>query len=345
MNHNPAIEIVCHTTPDRINEDTYIIMPTGPLSERIIFAAIDGATARLTPPPLQAFLDTLPITLTPAAYAARFIRDSLVRHIAATEKPDLRALMLAANADLKAALIDIFGELTLDAMQFPAETYTMLKNDPRLVRLGLPVCVVTLVEYDRADHSLRYAHAGDTSLLVAYAEGRATVPTADEAPFDSHLLKLIGQLRAEDPEQSVRDLTQHADVRRRNLYNGLRHNYVDEHSLPQPSQGTGVLNGQPELRYFVKTGEVSLRDATLVCAMSDGLEWPISAEEAFADHAATATELRDQRYAHMAEQITARGLRGYLDLLRETEHDDADYNAFPRMKAHDDATGLLLRFG
>ena len=135
MSQNPAIEMVYHTAPDCINEDAYIIMPTELLSERIIVAAIDGATTRLTPPRMQAHLDSLPITLTPAAYAARFIRDSLVRHITSAEKLELRALMLAANADLNVALIDIFGELTLDAMQFPAETYTMLKNDPRLVRL------------------------------------------------------------------------------------------------------------------------------------------------------------------------------------------------------------------
>jgi hypothetical protein len=345
MTHYPSIESVCHAPPDRLNEDAVLIQPTEPFSEGIILAAIDGATTRLTPPPLQTFLDMLPITLTPAAYAARFVRDALVKHITIGDYVDLRALMLAANADLGAVLTDVFGDLTLDAMQFPEEVYNTLKHDPRLVRLGLPVCVATLAEYDPVDHVLRYAHAGDTSLLVAYKDGRAQVPTARETAFDSPLLAKIGQLRAQHPDLSIREIVHLPDLRHLNLHNGLHHNYVDEHGLPQPSQGTGALNGQRELRYFVKTGELSLDGVAFVGVMTDGMEWPISAEEAFAADAAAAAERRDQRYAHMAEQITLRGLGDYLKLLRKTEAADADHDQFPRMKTHDDAAGVLLRFG
>ncbi|MBN1562878.1 MAG: hypothetical protein JXA10_03520 [Anaerolineae bacterium] len=345
MPHYPAIEIVYQTVPERLNEDAYLIQTAAPLSEQIIFAAIDGATTRLTPPPLQTYLDTLPQTLTPAGFAARFVRDALAQHITAGEVTDLRALMLAANADLGAAVRDILGDLTLDAMQFPPELYDTLKHDPRLVRLGLPVCVMTLAAYDPADHTLHYAHAGDTALLVVYEDGRAEIPTARQREFDSPLLATMGQLRAQNPGLSTRDITQNPDLRHLNLHNGLNHNYVDEHGLPQPNRGTGVLNGQPELRYFVRTGELSLDGVALVCVMTDGLEWPTSAEEAFAGDATTAANLRDQRIIYMAEQITARGLRGYLDHLRATETADADHDQFPRMKTHDDAAGVLLRFG
>jgi hypothetical protein len=46
----------------------------------------------------------------------------------------------------------------------------------------------------------------------------------------------------------------------------------------------------------------------------------------------------------MAEQIAGRGLRCYLDHLREAEAADTDHNRFSRMKTHDDAAGTLLRF-
>lgn len=347
---NPSLEIVCHTVPERLNEDAWLAQTAGTLSERIMIAAIDGATTRLTPPPLQAYLDSLsaplPSPLTPAALAARIVRAALTRHISGDDSLDPRALMLAANADLGDTVRGVLGDLTLDAMEFPLDIAASLEHDPRLVRLGLPVCVVTLAEYDPAGHTLRYAHAGDTALLVAYTDGRASVPTAPppDFKFDDPLITLIENLRAQKPTLTTRELTQHPDVRHFNLHSALRHNYVDEHGLPQPSQGTGVLNGQSELRYFVKTGEIDMTDVAFVCVLTDGLEWPASAAEIQATGAATAAALTVERYAYMAEQIAARGLAGYLAHLRATEAADANHNQYPRMKTHDDAAGVLLRF-
>jgi len=98
--HLPALEIVCHALPDRVNEDAWLAQGAGPLGEQIVAAAIDGATTRLTPPALQAHLDRQSEPLTPAAYAARFVRDSLARQIGTGRPPALRTLLLEANADL-----------------------------------------------------------------------------------------------------------------------------------------------------------------------------------------------------------------------------------------------------
>src|SRR5690606_7026528 len=108
----PALEIVCDGVPGRLNEDAWLVMQSGHLGERVLIAAIDGATTRLTPPLLQRYLNTLPQKLTPAAYAARVVRDSLARLIAEGMITDLRALLLEANADLGRALIERFGELS-----------------------------------------------------------------------------------------------------------------------------------------------------------------------------------------------------------------------------------------
>ncbi len=340
----PAVEVICHTPPGRLNEDAWLVMQTGPLAERVIFAAIDGATTRLTPPPLQRYLDTLPDKLTPAAFAARLVRDLLATQIGTGMPADLRTLALEANADLGRALIRLFGALALERMAFPDEILQTVGHDPRLVRLGLPACVMTLAEYNPADHSLRYVHAGDTSLLVAYRDGRVSIPTAHNLASDDTLMRTIHQSRRYHPDLSFRELAQQPDIRRFNRDNALLHNYVDEYGLPQPSLGGGVLDGLPELRYFLKIGEIPLNGAAFVCAMTDGLEWPASADEVFCDDPVQAAEFMARRRAHMAEQIGTRGLAGYLALLRETEAADPDHETYPRMKTHDDAAGVLLRF-
>lgn len=344
--HNPpALECVYHTTPDRVNEDAFVAMHTGPLAERLMIAAIDGATTRLSPPPLQAYLDTLPGSLTPAAFSARMVRDSIAQQVATEMPPELRTLLLNANAALRRALIEILGALTLEAMQFPPEIHDRLQEDPRLVRLGLPASVATLAEYDPAAHELRWVHCGDTLLLVAYQDGRVEVPTMSPIDDPDRTIKrMVLAMRESEPGKSLRELTQSKEVRRNNLLSGLRHNYVDEHGLPQPSQGIGVLNGMPELRYFLTTGIIDLRGVAFVCVMTDGLEWPASAEEVFAEAAGQIKTMRAERHAYMARAMARQGLCGYLQLLREAEADDADHDQFPRMKTHDDATGILLRF-
>src|SRR5512133_3612513 len=145
-----SVEVVHHSPPGRLNEDAWLVMQAGPLEDRIIFAVIDGATTRLTPPPLARYLESRPGHLTPAAFAARVFRDALARHIAEGMFHDLRTLFIEANADLGRAVIQILGALTLEAMAFPDELMETLRHDPRLVRCGLPVAAATLVEFDPA---------------------------------------------------------------------------------------------------------------------------------------------------------------------------------------------------
>lgn len=341
----PALEIVCQGVPDRLNEDAWLAMQAGSLGERIVMAVIDGATTRLTPPALQRYLDAQPEKLTPAAYAARLTRDSLARQIGTGMPAELRTLLLEANADLGRDLIRLLGALTLDAMGFPEEVRATVADDPRLVRLGLPASVVTLAEYDPLTRRLRYAHAGDTLLLVVYRDGHVSVPTrADDPCMDQALLQTALKMRDYYPDLPFRELVQLPEVQRRNLTNALHHNYVDEHGLPQPSRGVGVIDGLPELRYFVRTGEIALDGAALVCVMTDGLEWPASAQEVFATDPDEAAELGEQRCTFMGDQIGRYGLAAYLERLRQAETGDPDYERYPRMKTHDDATGVLLRF-
>jgi hypothetical protein len=220
----PAIEIVCHAPPGRLNEDAWLVMQTGPLADRIISAAIDGATTRLTPPPLERYLATLPDKLTPAAYAARLVRDSLAQQISTGMPAELRTLVLEANADLGRALIKRMGGLTLESLALPDDLYQTLAHDPRLVRVALPACVATLAEVNPADHTLRYAHAGDTSLLVVYEDGRVSVPTDSPTPNDYALMHTIRQARDHHPDHSFRDLTQQPEIRRFNWDSALLHN-------------------------------------------------------------------------------------------------------------------------
>lgn len=340
----PALEIVCQAPADRLNEDAWLATTAGALGDTLIVAAIDGATTRLTPPPLQRHLDNSGHKLTPAAYSARVIRDALLQHCAVGVS-DLRALLLGANDALGREMSDLFGVLALDHMGFPDEVYNALKSDPRYVRLGLPACVATVAEYDPGTDTLHYVSAGDTALLVVKRDGTVNIPTENQVEeHDNQVLKAALALRSTKTDLTFRELVQQPQIRKLNLNTGLKHNYVDEHGLPQPHQGIGAVNGQPELRYFLQHGEIDLNGVAYVCVMTDGLEWPASADEIFCENPDDARAQREERRTFMAAEIGKRGLAGYLTLLREVEDRDGDHENYPRMKTHDDATGVLLRF-
>ena len=93
----PSVEIVCHAPPGRLNEDAWLVMQTGPLADRIVFAAIDGATTRVTPPPLERYLATLPEQLHLAYNGADPIRVVHATPWSATELlyPDRNPALLA----------------------------------------------------------------------------------------------------------------------------------------------------------------------------------------------------------------------------------------------------------
>ena len=341
----PALEVVCQTVPGRLNEDTWLAVHTGPLTSRLTCAAIDGATTRLIPPPLQHYLDSRVERLTPAAFAARMTRESMERHAAEGMLADLRALLLESNTDLGRTLLELFGAIELHSLGLPEEVYNALAHDPRFVRLGLPACVVTVMEYDPASRMLHWAHAGDTSLMVAYEDGRVEIPTnPDGADFDSAIKKTALTLRSYNPNMSFRELMKQPEVQKLNLNSGIRHNFVDKHGLPQPRQGIGVVNGMSELRYFVKTGSVSMDGALFALVMTDGLEWPADQREAFSPSAEDAEARRQERLQSMATRIAEHGPAGYLAFLRDAEENDPDHNQYPRFKTHDDATGVMLRF-
>lgn len=344
--NTPTFEIVSRAAGN-LNEDSWLLMQAGPLEERFVMAAIDGATTRLTPPPLQRALDTLPVPLTPAAYAARMTRDALARHSAEGFFTEPRALLIEANADLGRALHQILGALTLDAMEFPHEIHRTLAHDTRLVRLGLPACAATLADYDPGTRLLRYAHAGDTLLLVRYQDGQVEILTQpDDAPSFRPMLKRMAlKMRGSHPDLPMRELLRLPEVQSMDLHAALYHNYVDDHGLPQPGQGIGVVDGLPELRYFVQSDEVQLDDVELICLLTDGLEWPPDAREIFTEDPDEAIHLMHVRRRFMAGQIADRGLAGYLDLLWMAQEKDADHERYPRIKTHDDATGVVLRFG
>ena len=317
------LSILHEASPAHPIEDACLALCDG---SRALLLAVDGAAQRLT----TSATDALCAGQSGAAFAA-----ALTRTVVASDPwADPAALLLRANDALRAALESVYGTLTAEAIAArEPQIAAAWADDPRRVRLALPVCVATLAQIDLRAGTIRWAHAGDTALYLFAHDGTVIEATTDQmGPHDRAALALALHRQAMCGAPHLADVLADPAVLEANRTNGLYHNYVGPDGAPDPA-GVGVINGLPELAHYIETGTTSLEEigAALVC--TDGFPWPAAWDE---DDSGRAERLRAMR-----GRIRRDGLRGYYDALMAAQAADATRDQFPRFGIHDDTTAVL----
>jgi len=321
----------------RVNEDAWLVLENINPPGYFIAAVIDGAGARLKIPKLEAALQEHYHGITAAAFAAAQVRTSLIGQLNARPGMSLQSALLGANNALRDALIEIISDFSAKNLLALADGLSE-DDDPRRIRLALPACVVTLIRLDYTNRQLEYAHAGDTSLLEIRHDGQVIRHTTDQmGPYDEAVLHQAAHLRQVKDLPHIADAVVLPEVRRLNIENGLRHNYVDTQGHTSPGDGCGVLNGLPELADYIETGTLPVDPAHTAgfCLLSDGLELLAPLNET--------AQQQDDRLRQMGALLKRRGLSGLFDALQQMITADSHFDQYPRMKMQDDATGVYLQ--
>jgi hypothetical protein len=337
-----AIQVICQAAPDnaeRQNEDAYVLYQRDDRQPAYILAVIDGATSLVNFAPLQAYLQAERPGMTPAGLAATVIRDSVLRQIVSADGSvdvDPRQLILNANQDLRALLEQIVPEIfdAEEILRLEPQHEATLQDDPRRIRLFLPAAVMTLMTIDTEANLLRYAHTGDTALMLCYHNGHVSLPTQNRIRMGDEAALIAARQAIMKSGRPMLEAINDPLIQALNRDHRLYHNYVDEQGATQPGTGAGVINGLPELRDYVETGFTTLEQVAAGVIMSDGFFWPAPLNES--------RTARQQRHRMMATRIRQEGVGGYLAALRAEERADASREKYPRFKLHDDATGLVF---
>ncbi len=315
--------------PNRANEDAYHVSHD---ANAVLIAVADGASQRLKTNSLLPLLKNEDKHVTLAGYAARLTTRTIANH-RYWQPVDM---LLAANFMLRQQLMRVWDDVTASAVLHHEPALQLLREDPRYVRLALPVCVVTVARIDLMTRTLHYAHAGDTALLVFYDDGRVISVTGDQiGPHDAQALSLARQILQESEMEHFSEVVRNHRVVEANRRNGIYHNFVDEKGNPDIKRGVGVINGLPQLSAYIQQGELSLEGVSGVLVCSDGFLWP-----------AKWGETRDEmvnRLQSMRQLIELHGIDGYYRALRDEEKADATFDTYPRFKQHDDATGVYAK--
>ena len=336
------IEVICQKSPDkpdRANEDAFVAYQRDDGQPQIVVAAIDGATSLARFAPLQGYLDQERNGITPAGFAATVARDAMMAHLGATDVSnddvDPKQLIMAANETLR-QLLDQVAPQIFDAKQLLSvqSEYAALLDDPRKIRLFLPAAVLTVATIDTEVGLIRFAHAGDTALLVCYEDGHVEVPTQNHVDMNYESALAMASKVVLKEGQSMLDAVNDPFIRALDRDHRIYHNYVDENGKTAPKQGTGVVDGLPQLEDYIMTGMVMMAGVEAVITVSDGFLWPSPLHETIAQ--------RQARLDRMWDNIRKKGVRGYVSMLRAEEQADTNREKYPRFKLHDDATGVVF---
>lgn len=332
------IQAVCQAapTPDRINEDACWQSFDG---QHAIFAVIDGASQRLKVPGMMRLYPAAAQPSSVASQGAQLTRDTMRRSI----QRDPFALLLEANAAVRAAVEAIYGGITAEHILAVDGDFPILRDDPRAVRLALPACVCTVAHLDLAAGRLDYAHLGDTALFACYTDGRVEEVTADPiGRYDSAALRHARDVQqkyglahfSEAIDNQIAEQTVYQEARQVNFNSGIYHNFVTPEGQVDRAVGVGVIDGLPEMEAYIQRGSLSLEGLQAVLLCSDGFPLPHPLGESF--------EARGERFLRMRGLIETEGVAGYLRVLRGMEREDAGRDAYPRFKLHDDATAIYV---
>lgn len=166
---------------------------------------------------------------------------------------------------------------------------------------------------------LHYVGVGDCTLLAETRHGFRRLVTDERDAGAPWVAQAVAAFHAGSMQATVAEARAH-------LWPRLR---AARAKMNEPD-GYGVLSITPTPARFVTSGSFEPAAGGHVLLASDGL-----------------MRLADVYRRHTAEELLA-AARGGLDALvaelRGIEHGDAGCRRFPRVKASDDATGVLLRF-
>jgi hypothetical protein len=333
-----SIEVLTRPSPvkGRINEDNWFVWESPGFLGSVVCAVIDGAGLRLPFQQLESKLQKLWPSLSPAAFAANIVKKSLLEQMQRDPEFPLQEVLITANKNLHQQIERTIGKFNIENVLF--ELGGKWANDPRNVRLILPACAVTLIRFDLVNGIVDFAHLGDTSLLEIRHNGKVIRHTNDQmGKFDQAAFEAISEYQKREnlPDFRVAVLSQ--EGRRFIIESGLHLNYVDDNGETNRNNGCGVINGLPEVKDYIETGTVKIDPSKTLgfVLMSDGLELLQSLQENKLQH--------DNRINLMGNIIRGAGLLGLYKAMDEMVEKDSSFNAYPRTKIKDDATGIYLQ--
>ncbi|HLR53848.1 MAG TPA: PP2C family serine/threonine-protein phosphatase [Pseudogracilibacillus sp.] len=272
-----------------VNEDAYAINHSDS-----IYAVMDGATG----------LGTLSGDI-----ASRVVQEEMLK-----ENPDQSLLERITKAN------QLTGEATVARYK---EIGGAVEEDSieHMSKLHRSSTGAAIIQFNRAQTTFDYVHAGDCMIVLQYENGDIRFLTYDLISYlDQRAIEELDRLNQATSTPSLSFAE-----RKKSLSPLLKENRCTSNTR----HGYGIIDGSKAALHHIEYGRIALNRVQQILLISDGLQIPLSTGE---------TKTWEKTAAYAFEN----GLDRLVEKIEKREADDSDCRVYPRLKPADDKTALLL---
>lgn len=231
---------------------------------------------------------------------------------------------IVAKATLKSLPMDTQPEQALYAINRNLQAVKHALQLPEHAGLITTGLVIRL----QKDGTLDYAGIGDSHLGIEES-GMLSIPTVDRMePFERQEIAAgVAEAKIHGiPVTTILGAVPEKESSTWKVIHGMR----TKENAPDGG-GYGTLNGSPEkdMALYVDKGTLRLAKSSRVMLFTDGLALPVSVSA-------------DDRKVFLQESLLSGGLDAVKNRQRALEEKDPNGEQYPRLKKHDDATGILV---
>lgn len=180
-----------------------------------------------------------------------------------------------------------------------------------------------IARLDKKREIVEIGLVGDSVCLIKYRGGQVEVAVLpDETPEDKEALKLAQKI-ARPKEMSLKEALTVKEVADIIIAGRAMANNAD-------GKGVGALDGKKSAEMYFRIKEFSLKKIEKIILLSDGMFLP--------------NEIVDDNpdWQEMVRLIDEGGLKKLYEEVLKLKNSDPIFDKYPRMKKHDDATGIVI---
>ncbi|WP_182201446.1 protein phosphatase 2C domain-containing protein [Paraliobacillus salinarum] len=179
---------------------------------------------------------------------------------------------------------------------------------------------IAAIQLNKTNTSFEYVHAGDCMLFLKFDDGKIRTVTYDMVHhFDQLAINQIRTLREQYGETAAL-----SDLRKQ--VNPILLANREKYNTPE---GYRILDGTKEGYEQLEYGQVHLNKVSQILLLSDGLLLPSKDQE-------------NNGWEATAMLAFSSGLDALLTEVQKREVEDEACIIYPRLKQHDDKTGILI---
>ncbi|MDZ5471903.1 hypothetical protein SM124_09100 [Bacillus sp. 31A1R] len=191
-------------------------------------------------------------------------------------------------------------------------------------------CGLAAIQLDKS--TLHYLSAGDCMIFIQYKTGAIRTLTYDHLDVLDAMsittLHLLLNQRAIELETSLNTLPQDKLVE---LFSECRAEITpllrENRNKLNTTSGYGIIDGSSEALSYLESGSIPLINVEKILLLSDGLK----------------LHQKDCGWHKSAELAFEKGVSELFQTIQEVEDKDPACFLYPRLKKHDDKTGILIQ--